>query len=54
MRRILKCPGCGLYTLNKECKCGGVALTVRPPKYSVDDRYAEYRRRAKEELKKDA
>lgn len=29
------------------CKCGGAAVTARPPKYSPDDAYAGYRRKAK-------
>lgn len=30
------------------CSCGGTALTTRPPKYSPEDRFADYRRKAKE------
>lgn len=36
------------YTLKERCKCGGVAVIVRPPKYSPEDKYGEYRRKAKE------
>jgi rRNA maturation protein Nop10 len=30
------------------CSCGAKAITTRPPKYSPEDKYAEYRRKAKE------
>ena len=29
------------------CRCGGTAVQAKPPKYSPDDAYAGYRRRAK-------
>ena len=47
-KQILKCQRCGAYTLNEICKCGGRAVTVRPLRYSPQDPYAEYRRKAKE------
>lgn len=50
MKHILKCPDCGAYTLKEGCKCGGKASTTKPPKYSPDDKYANYRRTAKKEL----
>ena len=46
--RILKCPACGTYALTEHCPCGAARLPPRPPKYSPDDRYAEYRRKYKE------
>jgi len=36
--------------MNETCSCGGAAITTRPPKYSPDDRFADYRRKAKEQL----
>lgn len=52
MYHILKCFACGKFTMNELCVCGEKALTVRPPKYSPQDKYADYRRKAKEsELK---
>lgn len=48
MNRILKCQTCGKYTLKKECDCGGEAVTPKPPKYSPEDPYGEYRRKAKQ------
>ena len=53
MKHILKCPSCGNYTMKEDCGCGGRAVTVIPPKYRVEDKYAKYRRKVKEEeLKK--
>jgi H/ACA ribonucleoprotein complex subunit 3 len=48
MKHILKCNTCGRYTLSQECDCGGKAVEPKPPKYSPDDKYAEYRRKAKQ------
>lgn len=48
MEHILKCK-CGQYTMENTCpKCGGVADNPRPPKWSPEDKYGEYRRQAKE------
>ena len=47
IKHILKCEKCGAYTMNEKCKCGGKALTIVPAKFSPQDRYAEYRRKAK-------
>lgn len=47
MKHILKCQECGCYTLKEKCKCGGKAVSVRPAKYSPDDKYGNYRRKAK-------
>ena len=49
MKHILKCEKCKLYTLVKECSCGGVAVTPRPAKFSPEDPYGKYRRIAKKE-----
>ncbi|MBN2112216.1 RNA-protein complex protein Nop10 [Candidatus Woesearchaeota archaeon] len=49
MKHILKCSECGAYTLKEECGCGGKAAAPKPPKYSPEDKYAEYRRKAKKE-----
>ncbi len=50
MKHILKCAKCGAYTMNESCKCGGKAVTVRPPKYSPEDKYAGYRRTVKKQM----
>jgi H/ACA ribonucleoprotein complex subunit 3 len=48
MKQMLKCQKCSEYTLNEKCKCGGKAVTIKPPKYSPKDKYGEYRRKAKQ------
>lgn len=50
MRAIMKCQKCGRYTMNDACECGGKALTPKPAKFSVEDKYAQYRRKAKLEI----
>jgi len=52
MRHILRCAECGNYTMKEMCSCGGAAITPKPPKYSPEDKYAGYRRKAKEEQRK--
>ena len=47
MSNLLKCTLCGKYTLNKECSCGGIAVSPKPPKFSPEDPYGKYRRTAK-------
>jgi H/ACA ribonucleoprotein complex subunit 3 len=46
---LLKCSECGEYTLEqKTCPhCGHPVYDPRPAKYSPQDKYGEYRRRAK-------
>lgn len=54
MNRIYYCDKCNQYTLENECKCGGEASDVRPPKYSPEDKYKKYRQlEKKEKLKKE-
>ena len=53
MKHILKCKKCNSYTLKEKCSCGGIAVTVKPPKFSLEDKFGSYRRKVKyEELKK--
>lgn len=42
---LKKCGKCG-YTLKEECKCGKTK-DAHPPKFSVSDKYAKYRRIAR-------
>ncbi len=50
MRHILKCVSCNEYTMSESCpKCGGKAVTVKPAKFSPEDRFADYRRKSKRE-----
>ena len=50
MKHILKCEKCGRYTMKEQCSCSGKALNPKPAKFSPDDKYAHYRRKAKEKL----
>ena len=45
--QILKCTGCGKYTMKESCSCGSKAVSPKPPKYSPEDKYGEYRRKVK-------
>ena len=49
MRHILRCVKCGSFTMHEKCRCGGEAVTIRPPKYSPEDKFGGYRRKIKEE-----
>ena len=45
---IFKCNKCNLHTLKENCpKCNKKTNTVKPPKFSIQDKYADYRRKAK-------
>ncbi|MBI3587720.1 nucleolar RNA-binding Nop10p family protein [Candidatus Micrarchaeota archaeon] len=45
---MLRCPACRSYTLGGKCpKCGSVAESPHPAKFSFEDKYAKYRRKAK-------
>jgi len=47
---IHKCNSCKIYTLKKECpQCNSLTLTPKPPKFSLEDKYANYRRKVKKE-----
>ncbi|MBU7013815.1 MAG: RNA-protein complex protein Nop10 [Theionarchaea archaeon] len=45
--KLKKCTVCGTYTLKDGCACGGRADTVKPPRFSPEDKYGEYRRKLK-------
>ena len=47
MKTILKCGKCGKYTLTAICACKGKAVTPKPAKFSIEDKYGKYRRKAK-------
>jgi len=48
MAKILKCPKCDKYTMEKICsKCKVDTVTVEPAKYNPKDKYGEYRRKGK-------
>lgn len=50
MVHILRCESCGSYGLEDVCSCGSKRIKVAPAKFSPEDKYAEYRRKAKEGL----
>ncbi|MBI4016631.1 MAG: ribosome biogenesis protein [Candidatus Aenigmarchaeota archaeon] len=54
MTEILRCGACGNFTLKKNCSCGGTPVSVIPMKYTLQDKYASYRRTAKEQERKTA
>lgn len=50
MRHILKCEDCGIYTISETCpSCEKRTVSMKPAKYSPQDKYAKYRRMAKEQ-----
>lgn len=51
MLHIMKCPECKSYGLTEKCKCGAARTKPKPPKYSPEDKYGDYRRKFKEEHK---
>lgn len=38
--------------MKEHCDCGEKTVSCKPPKYSPEDKYAEYRRKAKERAAK--
>ncbi|MCG7843970.1 MAG: RNA-protein complex protein Nop10 [Methanomassiliicoccales archaeon] len=47
---LRRCDKCHEYTLKNACpRCGSKTLTPIPPRFSPDDRYGEYRRRARQQ-----
>ncbi|MDY6864365.1 MAG: RNA-protein complex protein Nop10 [Halobacteriota archaeon] len=49
--RLKRCDICNLYTLKDVCpKCCGYLSNPSPPRFSIEDKYGEYRRRMKKEL----
>ncbi|MEK6837839.1 MAG: nucleolar RNA-binding Nop10p family protein [Nanoarchaeota archaeon] len=50
MNHIMHCPNCRTYTLKEQCgTCSSKTVMPKPVKYSPDDHYAAFRRKAKEE-----
>jgi len=54
MKKMLFCKNCSLYTLKSHCSCGEIAVIPKPPKFGIEDPYANYRRQAKESKLKEA
>ena len=54
MKKILICGTCKKYTMKQVCpSCAAATVEARPPKFSLDDKYAPYKREAKEALRKE-
>jgi len=50
MLHILKCEKCSVYTLQNFCpKCGEKTLSPKPAKFSIEDKWGYWRRKAKKE-----
>lgn len=48
MKKILTCGSCSVYTMKQECpKCSKKTVEAKPPRFSLDDKYASYRREVK-------
>lgn len=54
MKHINKCIKCSAYSLKNICpKCNTKTIEPKPPKYSIPDKYAKYRREEKKQELKD-
>ncbi|MBI3026480.1 ribosome biogenesis protein [Candidatus Woesearchaeota archaeon] len=47
MKHILKCISCNKYTMQEVCGCGAKTAIAKPMRYTHDDKFSSYRRRAK-------
>ncbi len=46
----MRCQSCGVYALKETCsQCSSKTIIPKPARYSPEDHYAAYRRKAKEE-----
>ncbi len=52
MRKIMKCVKCNAYTM-VEKHCDEKTINPWPMKFSPEDAYGDYRRKAKEEMLKE-
>ncbi|MEM4240002.1 MAG: nucleolar RNA-binding Nop10p family protein [Candidatus Woesearchaeota archaeon] len=52
MKEINYCLACKKYMLKDICDCTLKTAPVAPAKYSPEDKYGKYRRKAKEEERK--
>jgi H/ACA ribonucleoprotein complex subunit 3 len=51
--RLRKCAECGIYTMKEKCASGHDAIMPKPAKFSPEDAYGDYRRKAKESALKE-
>ena len=47
MRHIFKCGNCNKYTMKEVCGCGQKTLIARRAKFTPNDKFASYKRKAK-------
>ena len=47
MKHIFKCNVCNKFTMKEICDCGNNTIISKPLKYSPDDKFMSYRRKAK-------
>lgn len=52
-KHILQCRQCSSYTMNEACQCGGAAVNPKPAKFSPEDKFGNYRRKAKMMIKQE-
>lgn len=46
--KLRKCEKCKRYTLKERCPvCGAQTISAHPPKFSPEDKYGKWRRKAK-------
>lgn len=50
MKKIRKCAVCGKYTM-QEIHCGSQTKSAHPPKFTMEDKYARFRREGLAEAK---
>jgi H/ACA ribonucleoprotein complex subunit 3 len=48
-KHILFCNSCKKYTIKETCSCGSLTKSVKPAKFSLEDKWGKYRREAKKE-----
>ena len=49
-KHLRQCGSCQTYTLEEKCPgCGAATVPPKPPKFSLDDKYADLRRQIKKE-----
>lgn len=47
MKHVYKCLNCDKYTMKETCDCNRKTMLARPVRYSDEDKFASYKRRAK-------
>ena len=47
-KKIMRCVGCKTFTMKTEC-CNAKTIESKPPKFTPEDKYAQYRQEVKQE-----